>query len=331
MSKLFEIFENLLDRNKNNPDGIIETASIPGIKNHKIGISENIFPTFFIKCKGGSNQIKQLSLKIISVNINIRCQLYANGKLIDDANYAQVILKSESWEMKKYFIDIISTILPNFNDEEDGNKVKDELDKVVNLFSKLNAGPKKSIQGLWAELLLINMSDSPDYLINAWHISSNDKYDFNDGCDKIEVKSTEKTKRAHNFSIEQLTTTQNSNLIIASFLVYESGIGTTVFDLSNSIKSRINDVDTKIKLDSVIAECLGTDFELAFEKYFDNDYGIENLKLYQSNTIPSISIKDIPSCVSEVKFVADLTAINSINEISYKSKLHELLKIPNNL
>jgi hypothetical protein len=152
-------------------------------------------------------------------------------------------------------------------------------------------------------------------------------HDFNDGCDKIEVKSTEKTKRTHTFSIEQLTTTQNSNLIIASFLVYESGIGSTVFDLSNSIKKRINNVDTLIKLDSVIAECLGNNFEMAFEKYFDYHYGVENLKFYQSYSIPTISMKDIPLSLSEVKFVADLTAIHSINNITYESKLHELLKM----
>ena len=58
------------------------------------------------------------------------------------------------------------------------------------------------------------------------------------------------------------------------------------------------------------------------------DYrGVENLKFYQSYSIPTISMKDIPLSLSEVKFVADLTAIHSINNITYESKLHELLKM----
>lgn len=64
-----------------------------------------------------------------------------------------------------------------------------------------------SIQGLWAELFVISIASNPEYLLKAWHSSLNDVYDFNDGIDKIEVKSTSKSHRIHKFSYDQLSPT----------------------------------------------------------------------------------------------------------------------------
>lgn len=58
----------------------------------------------------------------------------------------------------------------------------------------------------------------------------NDVYDFNDGIDKIEVKSTSKSHRIHKFSYDQLSPTENTNLIISSIFVIQSGIGKNIFD-----------------------------------------------------------------------------------------------------
>jgi hypothetical protein len=328
MKNIFKIFE-LLAKNKlsNKNNGGIETAPIPKIKHHKIGISEEGYPTFFIKCKDASNPVKQISLQIISVNLNVSCQLYTNGVLVDDGIYAQIILKSESWDLIKHFINIVSSVLETFKEIEDSDTVKGELDKIISLFSRLSGEPQKTIQVLWAELLLIENSNDPEYLISAWHVKSNDKYDFNDGIDKIEVKSTEKTKREHHFSIEQLTTTTNSHLLVASFMVYESGIGTTVFDIVELIKNRVTDSELKLKLDAIVAESLGTNFELAFEKFYDYDYGFDNRKFYDSEMIPTIAGINIPNTLSQVNFIADLSTVQSIDKITYSSKLHGLINL----
>ena len=72
--------------------------------------------------------------------------------------------------------------------------LKIEIEKLINLFTKFSKPALKTIQGLWAELLIIEQSKNPDYLIQSWHSSTTDKYDFNDGIDKIEVKSTFKSR-----------------------------------------------------------------------------------------------------------------------------------------
>jgi hypothetical protein len=328
MENIYNIFESLSERQLTDKEDIgIETSSIPGVRNHKIGISKEGYPIFFIKCSDRGIPASQINLKTITIHLQINCELYTNGVLVDKGIYTQVIFKGESWELKKYFIDIFSTFILTLLEIEKGEKVKNELNKIVNIFSKLSNTPENSIQGLWAELLLIKISSNPKYLIDSWHIKKTDKYDFNDGIDKIEVKSTEKIKREHHFSLEQLITTSNSKLIIASFKTYETGKGTSVFDLSDSIKYRINDPEAILKLNTLISESLGNSFEIAFEKYYDLEYGIENLQFYNSYDVPTIKNDTFPKSVSQINFVADLSEIEAITKIEYKSLLHELLNV----
>jgi hypothetical protein len=328
MENIYYIFESLSEKQlPSKTDLGIETSSIPGVKNHKIGISKEGYPIFFIKCSDKGIPESQINLKVITIHLQINCELFTNGISVDKGIYAQVIFKSESWELKKYFIDIFSTFILTLEDTEEGEKVKTELNKIVNIFSKLSNKPENSIQGLWAELLLIKISSDPKYLIDSWHIKKTDKYDFNDGIDKIEVKSTEKIKREHHFSLEQLITTSNSKLLIASFKTYETGKGTTVFDLSDSIKLRITDPEAILKLDTLISESLGNSFEIAFEKFYDLEYGIENLEFYNSYEVPTIKKDAFPKTVSQINFVADLSEIEPVTKISYKSLLHELINV----
>jgi UDP-3-O-[3-hydroxymyristoyl] N-acetylglucosamine deacetylase/3-hydroxyacyl-[acyl-carrier-protein] dehydratase len=99
------------------------------------------------------------------------------------------LLKTDIEYLQEYFLKIVFVLLRNLSDKPLLKDLKIEIDKLINLFSKFTKPPLKTIQGLWAELLIIEQSKNPDYLIQSWHNSSSDKYDFNDGIDKIEVKS----------------------------------------------------------------------------------------------------------------------------------------------
>ena len=75
MQNIFKIFQNL--RNESPRDGdSFAIASLPTIKNHKLGVSLNGQPMFFIKCDE-KTKAKSLdtNLEFISVQFNRQCQL----------------------------------------------------------------------------------------------------------------------------------------------------------------------------------------------------------------------------------------------------------------
>lgn len=325
MKSTFEIFQKLRLESPTIKGGY-PTASIPFIKNHKIGISETKQPIFFIKCqKDIHSKVLDINLEYISVQFCRQCQLINLRDNIEEGIYTIITLKADSEYLQEYFIKVVNILLLNIPYEPIISELKLEIDKLIVLFSKFTKLPLKTVQGLWAELLIIEQSNNPAYLIKSWHNSISDKYDFNDGFDKVEVKSTTKSRRIHTFSREQLTPNPGSRLLIASILVFETGTGKNIFNLVESIESKIQEENLAFRLNELIAMTIGKDFEKAFDIYFDYQFAVDSIRFYNSSDIPTIIEKCIPSNIMNLRFDCDLTEIETFAKDSSLSKLFNSL------
>lgn len=325
MQTVFEIYKELQSNSSSVVDGF-NIASLPSVKNHKLGISPNGQPMFFIKCDD-STETKSIdsNLEFISVQYNRECQLLTNKKKTADGIYTVISLKTDSIDLQEYFLEIVFLVVKKLSANPKLKELKIEVEKLINLFSKFSKPPSKTIQGLWAELMVIEKSKNPEYLVRAWHNSMTDKFDFNDGTDKIEVKSTAKSRRVHTFSLEQLNPNKNSNLIIVSVFAVETGIGKSIFDLVELIEKRVKENELAIRINEILAETLGTSFEKAFDVYFDYQLAADTIQYYQSNSIPAIEMKNIPKELSNVHFDSDLTDVIPLSKNISVSTLHKSL------
>jgi hypothetical protein len=227
--------------------------------------------------------------------------------------------------LQEYFLKIVFLLVKNLSEKPLLKDLKIEIEKLINLFTKFSKPALKTIQGLWAELLIIEQSKNPEYLVKSWHNSTSDKYDFNDGIDKIEVKSTSKSRRIHNFSLEQLIPNSKSKLIVSSIMTIETGTGTNIFDLIEMIELKIKDENLIYRMNEIVASTLGKDFEKAFDIYFDYQFSIDSIQHYASVDIPTININSIPSIIMNVRFDCDLTDVRTANKTRIKSILHNSL------
>jgi hypothetical protein len=319
MDSIFKIFLELKNQSSDIGDSF-RVGSIPLIRNHRIGVTQNEQPVFFIKCVDSEN-VKSIdsNLEFISVQFNRICLLESDNDRIEGV-YSIISLKSDSIELQQYFLDVVYLIIKKISDTPLLKDLKIEVDKLINLFSKLSDPPVKTIQGLWAELLLIEQSSNPDYLVLSWHNSKFDKFDFNDGSDKLEVKSTSKSRRIHTFSNEQLCV--NANLIIVSVITVQTGIGMSIFDLIELIEYRIKDRELCFRLNEIIAQTLGKDFEKSFDVFYDYNLAVDSIRYYYSEDVPSINSTSIPSQISNVKFDCDLTDVPAVKASRDISLLH---------
>lgn len=323
---IFQIFSKL--QQQPSKTDFYSVASLPFSKKHKIGISAEGYPLFFISCND-VNPMIDVNLEKISVQFYRSCKLYENNYQTENI-YSIVSLKTINIDFQKYFIEIVALVIEKLSEEPTHKQLKSEMQKLVELFSKFSQPPHKTLQGLWAELLVIEQAKDPEYLIQSWHSSPQSKFDFNDGKDKIEVKSTSKSSRIHNFSSEQLNPNIHSNLWIASVFVVETGQGKTIFDLIDNICKKLKNIDLQIKLKEIVANTLGDNLENAFDTYFDYQQGIDTLAFYDFKDVPSIEIKTIPKGVNNVRFDADLSYCNTVKEkqIDFsESSLFKSLKI----
>ena len=326
MQSVFQIFQILKEQSVDNSDGGIAVGSIPLIEHHKIGVSANGQPVFFIKCEESAKaNFLDSSLEFIAVQFNRECQLLNSQQNIEKGIYTVIYLKTDSIDFQAYFLEVILLVIKKLPTIPTLQELKIEVEKLIELFSKFSKPPTKTVQGLWGELFVIAQSKNPAYLIQAWHNSAADKFDFNDGIDKIEVKSTSKTKRIHHFSIEQLSPNPNSDLIIISVFVVETGVGESIFDLVKQIDDRIQDDDLSFRMNQVIVQTLGREVSKSFDMYFDFHLALDSIQFYESEDIPSIAIQNVPNEVINIHFDTDLTTVNSIKKIKTKSILHKSL------
>lgn len=283
-----------------------------------LGISESRTPMFLIDCKFKS-VVADLKLECISVLFNKVCKLIGD----DNEEYLKtctvIILNSENYDFQKYFLEVIYLMLQNIPQDSTAEQIKREIDKIIKLFSCATRPATKTIQGLWAELMVISQSKNPEYLIKAWHPSPKSKFDFNDGIDKVEVKSSSTVERIHTFALEQLNPNENSRIIVASVFAVQTGIGKNINDLRTMIFSRICDVEIQKLLDSIIFQTLGSDLENAFDLYFDYQLAIDELAFFDSANIPKIAEEFIPVEISNIRFSCDLTGVPVIEKDKLQS------------
>lgn len=285
--------------------------SLPNLEQHKIGVSSEGHPVFFVRCSGTGGGLN-INLELISIIFNQSCILTQSDKTYS-GNYTIISLKTDDVDMQKYFLDTVFIVINTLPVDVSISHLKKELEKLIQLFSCFTKPPTKTIQGLWAELLVIEQSNDPEYMIRSWHIDTYDKFDFNDGIDKIEVKSTGRDQRIHQFSLGQLNPNNSSRLLIASLLITECGIGKSIYDLIDLIAVRLTDTSLVLRISEVISQTIGSDYLRANEMYFDYNKAVDSLSFYDYKTVPSIPMNSISCFVSNVKFDSDLTTTLEIS------------------
>ena len=282
---------------------------------HKLGVSVEGYPKFFISTNDTASSTKNTTLEILSVEYNLSCTLIDDNAAETPHFYTVITLRSLDETLQSEFIDIGLLMLQRLPVLPSKREIAIEVENLISIFSAMNCPPRKQIQGLWAELLIIERSLVPEIVINAWHESPSSKYDFTLGRDKVEVKSTSGEERKHHFSLDQLNPSRNSRLLIASIIVRESGHGNggmSVRELYDKICEKVVSIDARMHLYQVIAETIGTDIHKLESVFFDYVEASDSLRFYDANEVPGINKDGIMQGVSSVGFNSDLTGVIDI-------------------
>ena len=166
-----------------------KVESIDGYTSYFVGVDCDGNICFFI------NPIKPLKSKVpaissdgININIryNINCDISIDDKMISE-KLTVLILKNNDEQFINQFSENCIKLCENLGD----NPNFEELVIYINILRELFSKPRKKKNitelGLWGELLLIYNSSNKQKVINSWHLSAGEIFDFNDGNNIIEV------------------------------------------------------------------------------------------------------------------------------------------------
>ena len=288
---------------------------LPGMS-HKLGISSERYPMFFVRTSLEASSIPNITLQLLSVQYSLPCIIIEDGEEPQKGVFSIITLQSTDESLQRYFVEIILMVLCKLPASPSRRDLSYEVENIISIFTSMTETSVDKVQGLWTELLVIERGSNPETLIGAWHSSPDSKYDFTLGGDKIEVKSTSKENRIHRFSLDQLNPSANSNVLVASAFVRESGEGErglSIRDLYNRICAKVSGVNTVLKLYTVIMKTIGKDIGRIDNQFFDYTTACDTLLFYDARKIPRITKDQIPESVTGVKFDSDLTHIHDIH------------------
>jgi len=322
---LVEVF-NLLEAPEAVNRNLFNAITLTDFTFAKVAINNEGFPTILISSLPDSTSFSQknIRLKYLELTHNLECRVSENSST-QFQNFTVIVFRSNQESLQKYFLGIAETLIKSLSLMPTQQEVVQAFKNFTEIFRALSDTPIKTVQGLWAELFIIDSAKEPVTILNYWHNFPEEKFDFNADTEKLEVKSSSALERIHTFASEQLNPPNDKQVLIASIFTKQSVHGQSILHLSNSIQQKVADTDLVGKLFANISKTLGNTIEQSIKVKFDYNIAKESLRFYRHQDITKIEKINIPNEVSDVRYKSDLslskfTQLNQINsQVLFKS------------
>jgi hypothetical protein len=306
MSDLFSIFTNLSVPTPHDAIESFSAASLPGAA-HRIAKDIHGWPALLLSSSTAVDESPRIRLEHLDIQHSVPCRITNSSGVTEDGAFTVVRCTESDDELTRYFLRAFDPILRSLGPDPTAPAISRAVNSLVELFRALTQPASKSVSGLWAELLVIRQASDPVALLQVWHISPEDKFDFNAGAQRVEVKSTSQRIRVHNFSLEQLLPPTGCRLIIASLFVERAGGGTSVESLLDEIRELVEArPDLQERLDRVVASTLGSALRQSLTERFDRELACDSMHWFDGGAVPVIPTP-LPWGISDVHFRADLS------------------------
>lgn len=324
---LIDLYNTLTFPSSN--EKFFNAIQIPEYPNFRIAVDFEGNPIILLSVSNAVKHIalKNFRLKYLQLEQNIECKISENGKS-SFQTFTVITFTSTDRNLQEYFLRISETLIKTLNNKPTQQQVIESLNKYVEVFRAMTDTPTNTVQGLWAELFLIDNSANTKTILNYWHNTPEEKFDFNSGLEKIEVKSNSNFERIHTFSSEQLNPPAGTQVLIASIFVRQSNRGQNIQQLVDSITTKVqNDIDLTDKLNNIVCKTLGNSLEQSIKIKFDLNIAKDSLQFYRHQEISKIEQIHIPNNVSDVRYKSDLTILKPIkpNELKIAEQLFDAI------
>jgi hypothetical protein len=305
---LVQLFESLVAPMRSANGNDLAAVPIPSIDTHRIAKDANGSPCLLIRQAPQSVRSAPIRLENLRVSFNVPCTVTSPGGNQEHDVFTIVRCVAANPALFPHFLRIISPIVVALGPTPTQAEVRRAISGLVELFQTLTAPGNKTIQGLWAELLLIRLSSNPAALASAWHRDPLEHFDFADGPQRIEVKSNSSRRREHYFSLDQLTPSGGSRIVICSVFAERAGGGVSLRKMADDIRGLLaGDATLVARFDAAFYSSLGSGWAEVMDESFDWELATGSIAFYSAESVPRPH-NPKPQAIFEVRFRSDLSS-----------------------
>ena len=314
--ELNKIFNNLLSKGNSSHSLFLAEKISNSNHNIRLAIDSNKNPVLLIPEESFKETLisgSNYKLNYLEIQFNQLCRIndLSNPNDESEIKFSTIKLTEGNFRMIDYFLRALEGLVIQLNKDFTSASLKKEIEILIELFSKQKAVDFKIVVGLWGELFFINQSSNINQSLEAWHSQENNKFDFSFSDNEyIEIKTTLGDNRLHSFSSRQIENYKDLNVEVISIQTELSSTGKSLKDLWDSINNRIENLELKDKLQTLISNTLKSDFQALYDYKFDMGYAESSLKSFDTKDIPSIN-ENLHHSIIKVSLTIDLDLINS--------------------
>lgn len=312
MSTLLDQYNRLKAKRINYRGGFI-SQGIDSDKVFRVAMDEQYNPIILISQKAFKNSRESKSnfkLDKLIIQFDLICKIHdiESGTEIEEPFTIIKQINGNS-RMHEYFLRVIEGVVSELRNDLSINKLNQELEYLLKLFSTKKKVSEAVILGLWGELVFIlSYVDMPE-AIKAWHIDIDNLFDFTFEDHNVEVKTTTKSERIHEFNNKQIKQYKRLNVEVISIVTNKATLGKSIMDLWTEIENYCTDSESIDKLSKTITATALNDVESLYQIKFDHSLASSTMRQINSNLIPHIEDSCIPNNVNQVKVQVNLDTI----------------------
>lgn len=267
-------------------------------------------PVFLLHDSSVAKYNPSINFRHLSAQFHATCRVQTNSDNLED-QFCLVYCDATTPELHELFIRCVAAAIEELPDNSSTREIESCITQLRDLFRALALPSHREVSGLWAELFIILKCGNPEQAMSLWHEDQFDRFDFSSSTIHIEVKSTVRGLRAHEFALEQLQPPVQGEGFVISLLLQPLSGGSGILDIAREIEAMVaGHPRLKQKLWENVAKALGVDFSDQLDKCFDQAYAERCLVVYAMNDIPRPETPSDPR-VTALRFVSDLTGVST--------------------
>lgn len=285
-------------------------------------------PALLLSTEPRATQRVDIRLKHVGVQFDRRFEIeHGDEGDISVGNFCKFTCDPSSPHLHQYFVELMAASASAHSGTLSQGMTDEVVDALLELFRKLSLPTDRSVTGLWGELLLIHLAQSPGDFVDAWHLRTSDGFDFAFVDKRIEVKSTERPSREHEFSLKQVRSDRSTDFV-ASVILSRSSAGLSNLDLARLIAERL-DVAQQGKLWRLVIETLGDDADADSDQRFDVRSASDALTFVRAADVPAPEVSaSVAPFVTEVRFRSNINTLCATSALVTESILGRFASSP---
>lgn len=265
-------------------------------------------PILLLNSTARVNPRAPIRLKNVVGEFDRRYSFKSDSKPESSSYFTTLRCLPEASHLHPFFVEMALATANSQADSLSEVQADELVEGLIDIFRQGRLPGQSTVVGLWGELAVLTVADDIDAWVGAWHDTTTEAFDFCFQGKRIEVKSTEKPLREHEFSASQVADAKAGDFI-ASVQLRRSAAGYTAIELANKIASDLMEV-SRVKFWSLVYATLSEDAISMDGIRFDLAAAKKSIVFIPASLVPCVVVPEKHSSfVSHVRYRANVESV----------------------